>query len=325
MRFRGSVYLAGAVALAVAWNPARAHACSCSLQAIFPPPEDELRDLPLNAAPIIQGVFTPGSLTIQDEFGEAPDVTINEGPLADAGCTGTWVEIIPNEGWKPRPTYIVRVSPAYAWPNGTLGSSVTFVTGADFLPEPELKRPKARIAIIDHVSEFCGAVHTLGCLSVEGKTSEQPDLELIVRRGDSIRMRRLIVSGDVTVELFALPDCLELRQRAPTGKRSEPLVLCGDELNVRDLRSGEAEGGSFVCKNAAHAFKPTTLVDLGSQAGAAGSQPSAADAGVDDARHQEWGCSAVSGGPRHPYGALPLLLVARLVRRFSRRRRDRPA
>src|SRR5262249_23591640 len=132
--FAWSVFTAIVVAASM---PAQTRACTCDFSAIDrfeSMPRPGATDVPLNFAPVIEGAFVPGSITVEDEGGEPVDVTINEGP--PAGCSRAWAEIIPKHAWRARATYTIRVAAMLPdeW-TANPDPSLTFVTGVDVLPD----------------------------------------------------------------------------------------------------------------------------------------------------------------------------------------------
>jgi hypothetical protein len=341
--------LIGAVALAATWAPTHAHACTCDPSPIYEfhtDPKDGATDVPVNFAPVLMGVFVPGSVTVEDELGQTVDVTVNEGP-APGGCPATWAEIIPKQPWGVRTTYTVRVKAKY--PTAGLGKdNYVFVTGADSLPDPDLAAPKSRVSMLTGFppdGAACTAFTTKTCVNVEGQTEDKRDIEVIVRRGDTLLMRSLMWTNDSDFAFDEQPDRLELRRRSPTGKRSNAVILSGEDLPARKLSnpSGgwstwpQCKGGVFneqrssTSQGNADLPKPDT-----SLAGTGGSQPSAAPdeedesatgdapsnddaSSKDDApsSRREYGCAAVPAAPSAgtPFALLVAIAAGTVVRR----------
>jgi hypothetical protein len=338
--------LLAAAALATAWPPARAHACTCDpspFYASFTEPKDGAKDVPLNFAPVLMGAFVPGSVTVEDGLAQKVDITVNEGPAA--GCPGTWAEIVPKQPWAPSTTYTIRVKPMH--PDSGLGKdSSTFVTGVASLPEPDLPLPKTRASLLTGLpgdGAACASFNLKTCINVEGQTEERRDVELIVRRGDRVMLRTLMWANDMDFGFIERPDCLELRRRSPTGQRSKPVTLCGDDLPATKLANPSArwdawprcENGRFVEQRASQSTSDVPRPDA-SPAGTGGSQPTSApddaESSSDQAArsdddsspaHREYGCAAVSTTPRTraPVAMLVAVAAGAVVR--SRRRAKR--
>jgi MYXO-CTERM domain-containing protein len=296
------------------------------------------------------GAFVPGSITVEDGSGQPVDVTVHEGPAP--GCPVTWAEIIPKQPWSNGTTYIVRVKPMY--PTAGVGKdNLRFVAGAASLPDPELAAPKSHVSMLTGFppdGAACVAFTTKTCVNVEGQTEDKRDIEVIVRRGDKMLMRSLMWANDSDFGFAEEPDCLELRRRAKTGKRSPPVILCGKDLPSKKLANPSGNWSTWpVCKDGAFEEQSSATSqgnpDLPkpdtSAAGMGDSQPPAAggddpqadddspnDDGShadDDSRagdnrssdHREYGCSAAStrAGTRAPLAMLAAIAAGAVVRR----------
>ena len=109
----------------------------------------------------------------------------------------------------------------------TSNDVLAFTTGNASLPDPELAMPKAHVSLMrDLPGTSCGPMPVVACIDVGGLASDPNDVEVIARR-DRVLLRAFTRGPDGTLDLDAIPDCMEFRRRAPTGKRSKPLVLCG--------------------------------------------------------------------------------------------------
>jgi hypothetical protein len=283
------------------------------------------------------GSFVPGSVTVEDARGQTVDVTVNEGP--SPGCPGTWAEIIPKQPWAPRTTYVVRVQPMY--PDAGIGKdNYRFVTGVDSLEDSELAVPKTRASLLTGLPDTgaaCTAFSLKTCINVEGQTEDQRDVEVIVRRGDRIMLRTLMWVNDMDFGFAERPDCLELRRRSPTGKRSKPVMLCGKDLPATALKNTGGDWSTWpACKDGA--FKQQTSPGTSelpaphvSAAGTGASPPSAAggedDSASDDdshseddpaSSHREYGCAAI---PRVPGTRAPIAMLAAIAAGAAVRRR----
>jgi hypothetical protein len=348
--------LLGVLAVAAACSPSQARACSCSPSPLFKfnaDPKDGATDVPLNKALVIEGAFKLGSVTVEDSVGQrVEDLTINES--TNPGCGGTWAEIIPNQPWRPRTTYIIRVQAVHLSEASPEASSLTFVAGVDSLPEPELTVPKGRASILTGLPEpaACGPVKATTCINVEGQTEARRDVEIIARRGDRVLLRTLMPINDANFGFDEVPDCLELRRRSPTGKRSKPLMLCGDDLLATKYLEQSTNWADWpTCENGRYSKARTSAPggndsDLpkpssgpadepGTGSDAAGAPPSAAGhtAGsrADDSAepsHREYGCAATTPRKCANTGAgwlvLAMLAMSAFVRRRASRRQRRP-
>jgi hypothetical protein len=235
MQIRSSIFwlalaLVGAVAL-----PARAGACSCSITPIYrSDPEDGALDVPLNAALLVLGAFPVESLTLEDEDGQPVEFTLHAGPTPS--CPGTSADLVPKHPLKSGTTYVLEVQPLYPSSGGP--SSVRFTTGTTSLPDEEPEPPTASASVFldvppDGIS--CGGGTVLAFIDVP----DWEDVEVVARRGDTVLLHWMLNAGDGAFELEEVPDCLEFRRRAPTGRRSTPVVLCGDALAERPLPGTE--------------------------------------------------------------------------------------
>lgn len=133
------------------------------------------------------------------------------------------------------------------------------------------------------------------------------------------------------------PDCIELRGRTPTGRRSAPLKICGEALQARAYVSSyppaiTCHAGKFV-----DALPGSGVIDAGSSGDAAAASDaaeaaydgngSAGDAGVQagatappafGARASQDGCSLQTNPQAPPFALLALAASIGLVRRRRR-------
>ena len=127
-------------------------------------------------------------------------------------------------------------------------STRSFTTGTTMLPEVELERPRGSAAVVfDGPEAMCGvAITAYTCLDTDATN----DLELILRRGQQVLMRTTtLVQDDGLYGVKQPPDCVELRRRARTGKRSAPLLICGDALSARPWIASDSRQGVIECHN----------------------------------------------------------------------------
>src|SRR5688500_13503919 len=81
-------------ALAVVGVRQRAKACSCLPTTVaHSEPARGARAVPLNAALVIEGLFEPESVRLEDERGSQVEVTVNRGRWSR--CSINWAELIP--------------------------------------------------------------------------------------------------------------------------------------------------------------------------------------------------------------------------------------
>lgn len=84
MRIFGYAVSVVGLAIATAWPPVPAHACSCSSQPLLKfvaVPQDGALNVPLNAAARIGGSFKSGSVSVEDGAGQPVAVTIDEAAM----------------------------------------------------------------------------------------------------------------------------------------------------------------------------------------------------------------------------------------------------
>jgi MYXO-CTERM domain-containing protein len=105
------------------------------------------------------------------------------------------------------------------------------------------------------------------------------DVEVIARRGDETLLHWMLKAGDGAFKLDAVPDCLEFRRRARTGRRSAPVILCDEALEAKPYiepptaEPNESEGAS-AADDADGGAAPTAASDT-SKAGGCSSAPGA--------------------------------------------------
>lgn len=228
--------------------PERAAACSCVATPIYrSDPVDEATDVPLNQAIMVEGVFDGSTLRLEDAEGTPVDFELNAGPWP--GCPGSSADVLPKTPLVPNTRYVVRVDALFP---GSLEpstpSSISFTTGSSMLPDPALEPPRGAASVVHTGPEaMCGRAHTVyTCLDVE----DAGGLELIVRKGDDVLMRTTtLVQDDGLYALESVPDCVELRRRSRTGKRSEPRLICGDALGARPwVATDSGQFGVIACR-----------------------------------------------------------------------------
>lgn len=317
------------VAAAALLSPERAAACSCTPDPfVETDPVEGERDVPLNQAISLDGVFRQDSVQLEDEAGNPVEFALNAGRWP--GCEGTSAELIPRAPLAPNTRYVVRVEPLY--PNA-LGPSesnlLTFTTGTKLLPETTPEPPRAIASVVfDGPPALCGPGHRVyACLGIE----DAKDVELIIRRGDEILLRTTtLVQDDGMYAIEGVPDCVELRRRSPTGKRSTPHAICGDALKAQKWGSGESQLSFPQCKSgvigsskppaAGSRSEAGSRAEAGSRSEAAGSRSDPTDpppSDEDDSVHRTYGCGGCASGGDELAGSglFALLAIALLLRR----------
>jgi len=165
-----------------------------------------------------------------------------------------------------------------------------------------------------------------------------------------------VVQNDGLYALPSVPDCVELRRRAPTGKRSAPLTICGDSLNARPWMASDTAKQVVQCRDGVIGVPPSArdagapdaaldAQDAGSQSedGSRAKEPDSdserhSDAGSqspdgsrpeepgpDSERNEKHGCAAASDVDPSDAGTFALLLLASFARRQTRATTRTPA
>jgi hypothetical protein len=296
---------AGACAL-----PARARACTCSGSPIYrSDPEDGAQDVPLNAALLVLGAFPVESLTLEDEDGQAVEFTLHAGPTPS--CAGTSADLVPMQPLKPGTTYVLEVEPLY--PSSGEPSSTRFTTGTAWLPDLEPEPPTASASVFLDVPPdgfSCGDGTVRAFIDVP----DWEGVEVIARRGDTVLLHWMLLAGEGGFKLESAPDCLEFRRRAPNGRRSAPVALCGDALAERPFpgAGGVRDAGTGA---PSPPVEPRAITQ-GAIRGAEGTSWGTSAAMQSPSHPQADGCSAAPGARRRSgVGLVMLLALAGLARR----------
>ena len=80
--------------------PRRAAACSCLATPIYrSDPANGAGDVALNQAIMLEGVFMPAGIRLEDEAGNPVEFELNAGPWP--GCAGTSADVIPKRPLAP--------------------------------------------------------------------------------------------------------------------------------------------------------------------------------------------------------------------------------
>ena len=228
--------------------PVRVWACTCATKPIsHSQPANDSTDVPMDIAPMLEGPFDPTTIGFADERGVELEFELVQGPRV--GCLGAWAELLPKQPLRANTRYTIRVGALdpVGLPASERVDMLTFTTGAAPTPDEEIAPPQLTAASVLRGAPVCGGrPENVTCIA----GLEQPDpadLELIARRGDEILLRISSFIGEggnyITEEA---PDCIELRRRAPNGRRSEPVRICGEELLVRDYREGDLDENDWV-------------------------------------------------------------------------------
>ncbi|HEY6877908.1 MAG TPA: Ig-like domain-containing protein [Polyangiales bacterium] len=267
----------------------KADACSCVTRPIDrSTPTDGATGVALNQAIAIDGSFRTSSVRLEDEQGEPVAFALNAGP--GPGCPSISADVVPLAPLKPNTRYVLHVESDSDYPPERKGE-LHFTTGTEMLPDLPLATPHVDVSVVRDAPEaMCGLPHTVfACVGVE----QADDLELIMRRGDEILLRTTtLVQDSGQYSLSAVPDCVELRRRSPTGKRSAPHSICGDALQVRAWTATDSPDGFVSC-----------------QAGTIGASHPV------DREHEDEGCALGSRGAP----SLALLLAGLIALRRRRR------
>lgn len=319
-----------AITLIGAWaalNVGRAHACSCLDGVIVrADPEDGADAVPLNIAPVLRGYVDLDSISLEDEHGAKIAVDVDAGPAGS--CNSVVVTLRPKRELAANTRYTIHAEPSSALEGYTPQGrrAITFTTSGALLPDPELAPPQGAAEVVSGTPEaFCFSGRNSVCIAA----LDPVQLEVRVFSGTELLMLEHTLSTEYPYTFEKKPDCIELRRRSRTGRRSEPLRFCGDALPTRawpktddgDAGSGdvlECRGGRLVVAERADpdAGEPTITSDAGQGAG----HRDAADGGENKRAAADAGC-AVAAPRRRANTPLTFWLMLALV---SMRRRRTP-
>ena len=309
--------------MSLAWAPARALACTCLPKPIHrSSPKADAVDVALNQALALEGVFVPGSITLEDANGASVEFLLNEGPWP--GCQGVSADVLPKAPLKPNTRYVLRVKPRYpdALSKSEAPDSISFTTGTKSLPDDQALAPPTGTASVlrNGPPTMCGGQTVFMCLGIDDPT----DVELIIRRGDEILLRTTtLVLNDGLYATDQVPDCVELRRRSGTGRRSEPLEICGDALGIRAHRDSDSVQQVVQCRGGVIGREVEESPKVAPDAGrpiVSEPAPSTPDAGATSEdepaseRHAR-ACSAGAMGAGSSYSIAWLWMVVLILRR----------
>ncbi|MET0284580.1 MAG: Ig-like domain-containing protein [Polyangiales bacterium] len=196
-------------------------------------PADGARDVPRNQALALEGVFDPASLSLESEGGDAIPFELNAGPWLN--CPGTSADVLPRSALSANTRYVLRVKAL----DGKTTSTLHFTTGTKTLPEISFAPPHLTASVIRGVPDEHQPTQklVLACLG----TNDTEQVELRIVRGREVLHRTTRVVSGGFYRLPKVPDCIELRRRLATGKRSEPVAVCGKQLSVRTWKGTAGE------------------------------------------------------------------------------------
>jgi hypothetical protein len=271
--------LTATVIAALSGTPSRAAACSCSAQLFYRGiPEAGARDVALNQALVVEGNYEPSSVRLEDADGNPVAVMATHDPQPT--CPGTFSELVPTESLRANARYVIRAEPTqYAAEAGEKAASYEFSTGERILDEEPLTRPTGGISMVSDVpfKIGCGTGKFVTCI---GGLEDYRDIEVVARDADGkVVMRFLPLTESGVFDFPMAPHCIEVQRRSLTGKRSEPLKVCGDDLGLRPYRDGDGDQYNIPqCRNGK--IGEDGLTDA---ATADAGPPVARDAGRDEA------------------------------------------
>lgn len=290
------------VSAAAASAPTPTSACSCIAAAInWSQPAAGERDVPLDFAPLIAGLYDPDSLVLERSDGTA--VSFQLRLAKEAHLCGRLAELLLSQPLEPDTDYRLRGS------MGDEESVIEFTTGQRSVEAIPLDPPIASAVVMPFppnvVTMFdCGQAPR-ACVAFE----DDRDLEIIAsvagQEVDWVLTQYLSASHDegyvpITAGPNVIPDCVEVRVRDEAGRRSAPSVFCGKALIPID-----EIGDDSACQAIAESS--------GDPLSATADTPSV-------------GCSAAGGQTARGRLGVPAVLFALLllVTRAKRRRRPCP-
>jgi hypothetical protein len=327
----------------VAASPTRVSACQCAqLAAIqLSEPRANSTGVPLDIAPIIEGMFDPA--TVAFERADGTPVPFELRTLRSLNFCADQAELLPTNPLQPNTSYVIRAEHRHA---ADAPTEVRIETGTSRLPAEALSEPEVTASLVILAGEWIGCGlevpnDTAGCISVEGARAE---VIIPLANGTSIRS---FVTGATYLNPFGSPlqGCLEVRARDAAGRRSEPKRVCADQLSIRHQRAGSGlecvdgvfigsfDEGSIDTTPAMTSIPSSTAEDAGlsrtSMAGATADMPlaqtaSTAGAAKPDVGAAPAGCSLLQRTSRSSDPGLVLLLallIAARVRSYRRRAR----
>lgn len=159
--------------------------------------------------------------------------------------------MIPKEPLAANTRYTIRVVASFpeALSSSQQTAAVSFTTGDSELADETLRPPPFTTASFLRGAPDCGGPRVaMACIG--GLERQSPkDHELIAWHGDKILMRTTsYVRAVGNYGLDEVPDCIELRRRAPDGRRSETTKICGADLLTRDFQQTDLTDDWVPCK-----------------------------------------------------------------------------
>ncbi len=316
-----------AAALVLEVQPAAA--CTCAYDTlIYSDPANEARDVPRNQAITLVGTLEPSSVHFEDERGNSVEFELNAG-LTHL-CRAHEADLLPKRLLAPNTRYVVRIGSGHP---SSGPASFSFVTGTAVLPDPELAPPPRDIVASVRFSGPPGHCYSgyddYTCLDLGGLE----DIEIIFRANDEVvfRTTNFIDAGLYGTEIA--PDCVEVRRYARrTGKRSEPVRICGADLDPRPW--GLPRGPWPDCVAGRFVVDPAGEWDAGADDGGAApetdpAERDAADASLTPADREDQHVEACSltrpaSGKGGSSGLLLVAVTFALALVLRRSQRQRP-
>ncbi|MEY4514799.1 MAG: hypothetical protein RLZZ450_6921 [Pseudomonadota bacterium] len=282
----------------------------------------------LNAALELMGVFELGSIAVSGPAGQAVEFTVNAGPTPT--CPGTSASVVPKQPLLPNTKYVVKVRTLTSEPGPT---SFVFTTGTASLPDEVPAAPTGAASVVFDVApdgQSCGDGTNYACVGVD----LWDNVEVLAKKGDETLLRWVLKANDGLFSLRQQPDCIELRRLSATGRRSDPLKICGDALKPRAYTTSDRDSNQWIqCTNGVVGPPVATSTNARADAGAT----SRVDAGTPQtevptstqannaAAPEPSSKSGCAIAPTAQKGASTPLLVSITMLLAAAKRRRRPA
>jgi MYXO-CTERM domain-containing protein len=179
--------------------------------------------------------------------------------VANALLCSAQIEWIPNEPLKPNHTYriVVQRTPVTSEPFADADTpdradafdSISFTTGDSALDLPAPTKPEIVTALLHPTNgaSSCDVSSYQGCVA----TRETQTLEVITHWSGGVLASALV--DQVTEISFAEEterNCLEVRARDATGRRSAPATLCATLADFTDVAVTSVSGNGWCHLNA---------------------------------------------------------------------------